>query len=73
MKTIFAKTNPNFKRAQTLPVISDLLPPTVGGAARRFSEFTPPQTGSRAQMPRLAACVSSVNQGVGLTAVQSVN
>lgn len=42
MRTIFARTNPAFKRTQLLPVIANLLPPTTGGAARHFTEFTPP-------------------------------
>ena len=73
MKTIFVKTNPNFKRAQLLPAISDLLPPTMGGAARRYSELTPSQTCLRPPMTGLVVYVSSVNQGVGLPVVRSVN
>jgi len=41
MKTICAKTNPDFKRTQLLPVILNVLPPTTGGAAQHFPECTP--------------------------------
>ena len=41
MKTIFARTNPDFKRAQQLPVILNLYPPTTDSAEQRFAEFTP--------------------------------
>jgi hypothetical protein len=44
MNTICAKTNPAFKRAQLLPVILSLLPPTTSGTARHFPEFTPSAT-----------------------------
>ena len=73
MKTIFAKTNPAFKRAQLLPMMLDLLPPTAGRAARRFSEFTSPPTALRLPMTGIAVCSSSVSQGAGLPAVRSLN
>jgi hypothetical protein len=41
MKSIFAKTNPDFKRAQPLPVVQSLRPPSAACAARRFSESKP--------------------------------
>ena len=70
MKTIFAKTNPAFKRAQLLPMIPDLLPPAAGGAARRISEFTPPPTAQRPPMTGLAIYAS---QGYVAPAVRSLN
>jgi len=41
MKTIFARINPDFKRAQQLPAILNLGPPTTGSAEQRFAEYTP--------------------------------
>ena len=73
MKTIFAKTNPAFKRAQLLPVILNLQPPTAGGPARCFSDFTPTPNDLRRQMIDLAICARSVSQGAGLPAVRSLN
>ena len=73
MKTIFAKTNPAFKRAQLLPVILDLQPPTTGRAARRFSELTPLQTGLRLPMTDIVVWASSVNPGSNPPAIRSLN
>ena len=41
MKTMFARTNPDFKRAQQLPAILNLGPPTTGSAEQGFAEYTP--------------------------------
>lgn len=59
MKTIFAKTNPAFKRAQLLPMSHNILPPTAGRAARRSSELTPPPTGLRARLTGTSLCAGN--------------
>lgn len=41
MKAICAKPNPAFKQRQLLPLILNLLPPTMGGSTPHFSKFTP--------------------------------
>jgi len=38
------KTNPDFKRVQPLPVVSDLFVPIVTGAPQRLSDGTPSHT-----------------------------
>jgi len=67
MKTVFAKTNPAFKRAQPLPLILDLLPPTASAASRNCSECNPPPSGLRPPMTELAVCAGRASQGVGLS------
>jgi len=73
MKTIFAKTNPAFKRAQPLPMNHNVLPPTAGGAARRFSECTAPPISLRLSVTDIAVCASSVSPGLELPAIRSMN
>jgi hypothetical protein len=66
MKAICAQTNPAFKQRQLLPLILNLLPPTTGGAARHFSEFTPAANQSapaeRPSPPHVPAATIRANQ-----------
>ncbi|TAK98885.1 MAG: hypothetical protein EPO07_11430 [Verrucomicrobia bacterium] len=73
MKTIVAKTNPAFKRAQLLPMHHNIQPPTVGSAARRSSALTPPQTGLPARMIDPVVCAGNVDLRLNPPAVQSQN
>ena len=73
MKTNFAKTNPAFKQAQPLPAILILHPPTAGGAVRRLSEFTQPQTDLTSQLTNIIGCPQSVSEDFHAPAVRSVN
>jgi len=73
MKTNFAKTNPAFKRAQPLPAMLNLHPPTAGGAVRRFSEFTQPQIDLSSQLTNLIVCAQSVSQEFHAPAGRSSN
>jgi len=73
MRTFFAKTNPAFKRAQLIPMNHTALPPAAGGAARPFSECTPPPSGLRLPMTELGVCASGVSQGFVPPAARSLN
>jgi len=47
MKTICARTNPDFKRTQLIPVILNLLPPATDAAARPFGFILPATVNDR--------------------------
>jgi hypothetical protein len=72
MKANFAKTNPAFKRAQPLPAVLNVHPLSAGGAARRFSEFTQPQTDLNSPPTNLIVCAQSVSQDFHASAVRSL-
>ena len=73
MKTILRKTNPDFKRAQLLPMFLVVPPPTAGGAAMRIAEFISQEHDQRRITANLAACALSAKPGFNPAAVRLLN
>jgi len=73
MKTIFARTNPDFKRAQQLPAILNLSPSTTGSAEQRFAEYTPTRIEPSRPMTDVVLDTTSVSHVLPSPAVPSLD